>query len=40
MPIAREGIQPDIFIRPTIKGLQAGKDEVLERAVKFLQTGK
>jgi len=39
-PISREGIQPDIFVRPTIKGIQAGKDEVLERAVKFLQRGK
>jgi len=38
--IKREGIQPDIFIRPTIKGIQAGKDEVLERAIKYLQTGK
>ena len=40
MPIERSGIQPDIFIQPTIKGLQAGKDEVLERAIKYLQTGK
>ncbi len=39
-PISREGIQPDIFVRPTIKGVQAGKDEVLERAVEYLQTGK
>ena len=36
----RFGFQPDINIRPTIKGIQAGKDEVLDRAVKFLQTGK
>ena len=36
----RVGVQPDIYVRPTIKGIQAGKDEVLERAVKFLQTGK
>jgi hypothetical protein len=34
------GLQPDILVRPTIKGIQAGKDEVLERAVKFIQTGK
>jgi C-terminal processing protease CtpA/Prc len=39
-PIERKGIQPDIFIQPTIKGVQAGKDEVLERAIKFIQTGK
>ena len=36
----RFGFQPDINVRPTIKGIQAGKDEVLERAIKFLQTGK
>ena len=35
----RVGLKPDIKIRPTIKGIQAGKDEVLERAVKYLQTG-
>jgi C-terminal processing protease CtpA/Prc len=40
VPIERKGIQPDIFVRPTIKGIQAGKDEVLERAIKFIQTGK
>ncbi len=36
----RVGLQPDIFVRPTIKGIQSGKDEVLERAIKYLQTGK
>jgi len=34
------GLVPDIYVRPTIKGIQAGRDEVLERAIKFLQTGK
>jgi hypothetical protein len=38
--IMQKGLQPDIFVRPTIKGMQAGKDEVLERAVKFVETGK
>ena len=38
--IMQLGLQPDIFVRPTIKGIQAGKDEVLDRAVKFIQTGK
>jgi C-terminal processing protease CtpA/Prc len=38
--VQRIGVQPDILVRPTIKGIQAGKDEVLERAVKYLQTGK
>ena len=36
----RLGLQPDIYVRPTIKGIQSGKDEVLERAIKYLQTGK
>jgi C-terminal processing protease CtpA/Prc len=36
----RYGVQPDIFVQPTIKGIQAGKDEVLDRAIKFIQTGK
>lgn len=34
------GIQPDIRIEPTIQGVAAGKDEVLERAEKFLKDGK
>jgi C-terminal processing protease CtpA/Prc len=38
--IMRFGHQPDINVSPTIKGIQAGKDEVLERALKFLQTRK
>jgi C-terminal processing protease CtpA/Prc len=38
--LQRSGVQPDISVRPSIKGLQAGKDEVLERAVRFLQTGR
>jgi C-terminal processing protease CtpA/Prc len=35
-----KGIQPDILITPTIKGIQQGKDEILERAIKFIETGK
>ena len=34
------GIQPHILVTPTIKGIQQGKDEILERAIKFLETGK
>jgi hypothetical protein len=37
--IMQKGLQPDIYVLPTIKGIQAGKDEVLERAVRYLQTG-
>lgn len=34
------GIVPDIKISPTIKGIKAGRDEVLERAILFAKTGK
>jgi C-terminal processing protease CtpA/Prc len=34
------GIVPDIKITPTIKGIKAGRDEVLERAVQFAKTGR
>ncbi len=36
----RIGIVPDIEIKPTIKGIQEGRDEVLERALQFIETGK
>lgn len=36
----RIGIVPDIEIKPTIRGIQEGKDEVLERAVLFVEKGK
>jgi C-terminal processing protease CtpA/Prc len=38
--LQRVGIQPDIAVTPTIAGLRAGKDEVLERAIRFVQEGK
>jgi C-terminal processing protease CtpA/Prc len=34
------GIQPHIVVRPTLAGVRAGKDEVLERAIQRLRTGK
>jgi C-terminal processing protease CtpA/Prc len=34
------GIVPDITIKPTISGIKAGKDEVLDRAILFARTGK
>jgi hypothetical protein len=34
------GIQPDIVVHPTVKGVAAGKDEVLDAAVQYLQTQK
>ena len=36
----RSGIRVDIQVEPTVKGLQSGRDEVLERAVEFLRKGK
>lgn len=30
------GLQPKILVKPTIKGIRAGRDEVLEAAVKYL----
>ncbi len=34
------GIVPDIEVKPTIEGIQQGKDEVLDRALVFIETGK
>ncbi|KFF07200.1 S41 family peptidase [Flavobacterium reichenbachii] len=36
----RIGIVPDIEVKPTIQGIQEGKDEVLDRALTFIETGK
>jgi len=33
----RIGIVPDIVIKPTIKGIRAGKDEVLEKAIELIK---
>lgn len=38
--VQRIGIIPDIEIKPTILGIQQGRDEVLERAVLFAKNGK
>ncbi len=35
----RIGIVPDIEVKPTIKGIQEGRDEVLDRALVFIETG-
>ena len=39
-PTQQIGLVPDVLVKPTIKGIQARKDEVLERAIKYLETGK
>ena len=36
--LQRIGIQPDIKVEPTIAGIRAGRDEVLESAVNFLKS--
>jgi C-terminal processing protease CtpA/Prc len=36
----RIGIVPDIEVKPTIKGIQEGRDEVLDRALAFIENGK
>ena len=38
--LQRVGLVPTIEVRPTIQGLRAGKDEVLERALRFIKEGK
>ncbi|MET3025210.1 S41 family peptidase [Flavobacterium sp. UW10123] len=38
--VQRIGIVPDIEIKPTILGIQQGKDEVLERAILFAKNDK
>jgi C-terminal processing protease CtpA/Prc len=34
--LQRVGIQPDVVVAPTLAGLRAGRDEVLERAIAYL----
>jgi C-terminal processing protease CtpA/Prc len=36
--LQRVGILPDVRVEPTIEGIRHGRDEVLEAAVKYLQT--
>lgn len=38
--LQRLGLQPDVRVAPTLAGIRAGKDEVLDRAIKLLRTGK
>ena len=34
--LQRVGIQPHVRVAPTIAGIRAGRDEVLEKAIEFL----
>lgn len=36
-PTQRVGIVPDVFVTPTVAGIKAGRDEVLEQALQYLQ---
>jgi hypothetical protein len=38
--LQRVGLQPAVRVEPTLAGLRAGRDEVLERAVRWIKTGK
>jgi C-terminal processing protease CtpA/Prc len=31
------GIVPDVFVKPTVKGIREGEDELLERALKYIK---
>lgn len=35
-PLQRVGILPDVWVEPTLTGIQQGRDEVLDRAVSML----
>ena len=35
--LQRVGLQPDVEVRPTTEGIRAGEDEVLQRAIDYLQ---
>jgi C-terminal processing protease CtpA/Prc len=38
--LQRVGLVPDVEVRPTIAGVRAGRDEVLERALEYLEKGR
>jgi len=38
--LQRIGLVPDVAVRPTIAGIRAGRDEVLERAVDYVKGGQ
>jgi hypothetical protein len=35
--LQRVGLAPDVLVQPTLRGIRSGHDEVLERAVKWVQ---
>jgi C-terminal processing protease CtpA/Prc len=38
--LQRLGLQPAVRVEPTLKGIRAGKDEVLDRAIDWVRRGK
>jgi C-terminal processing protease CtpA/Prc len=38
--LQRVGLIPDIFVEPTIRGVAEGRDEVLDRALEYLRSGR
>jgi C-terminal processing protease CtpA/Prc len=38
--LQRAGLTPDVEVHPTIAGIRAGRDEVLERAIVYVKDGK
>jgi C-terminal processing protease CtpA/Prc len=38
--LQRVGLIPDIEVHPSISGIRAGKDEVLDRAISYIEKGK
>lgn len=38
-PTQRVGVVPDVVVRPTIQGIAASRDEVLESAMRLIENG-
>jgi C-terminal processing protease CtpA/Prc len=38
--VQRIGLVPDVAVRPTVAGIRQGRDEVLERAVAYVNGGR
>jgi hypothetical protein len=38
--LQRVGLIPDVEVHPTIAGIRAGKDEVLDRALEYLKDSR
>jgi hypothetical protein len=38
--LQRVGLLPDIEAHPTIAGIRAGRDEILERAIAYIERGR